>query len=242
MAYTLIAQGTARSTNSNGFTTASFNSTGGDLIVVADVSLVGAGGVTISDNKSSSFVAVNVGDYIHHFGFVYAKNIAGGTGHTITVAGTGVYPAIAYFVFSGSDLGSPLDQNTTGAAASEQSDTLTPSMNGCLLVSAMATEETAATWTINGGFSTPIQQVQVASQNYGIAASYLVQTSAAVAAPLWARSSGTALIENMMIVFKPSSAPTAVLSGTITASVTEADIVTGGKTIILTITGDTFIP
>ena len=33
----------------------------------------------------------------------------------------------------------------------------------------------------------------------------------------------------------------AVLTGTITASVTEADIVTGGKTLIITLTGDTWI-
>lgn len=34
---------------------------------------------------------------------------------------------------------------------------------------------------------------------------------------------------------------TAVISGTITASVTETDIVTGGKTLIITLTGDTWI-
>lgn len=33
----------------------------------------------------------------------------------------------------------------------------------------------------------------------------------------------------------------AILTGTVTASITEADIVAGGKTIILTITGDTWI-
>ena len=33
----------------------------------------------------------------------------------------------------------------------------------------------------------------------------------------------------------------AVITGTITASVTEADIVTGGKTIIITLTGDTWV-
>lgn len=38
-----------------------------------------------------------------------------------------------------------------------------------------------------------------------------------------------------------SSAGGATLTGTITASVTEADIVTGGKTLILTLTGDTWI-
>ena len=34
---------------------------------------------------------------------------------------------------------------------------------------------------------------------------------------------------------------TGALTGTVTASITEADIVTGGKTVILTLTGDTFV-
>lgn len=34
---------------------------------------------------------------------------------------------------------------------------------------------------------------------------------------------------------------TAAITGTVTASITEADVVTGGKTIIITLTGDTWI-
>lgn len=36
--------------------------------------------------------------------------------------------------------------------------------------------------------------------------------------------------------------PTAALTGTVTASITEADIVAGGKTVIFTLTGDTLLP
>lgn len=36
--------------------------------------------------------------------------------------------------------------------------------------------------------------------------------------------------------------PTVALTGTATASITEADVVTGGKTVILTVTGDTVVP
>tara|TARA_R110000868_G_scaffold19561_7_gene84227 strand:- start:2860 stop:3378 length:519 start_codon:yes stop_codon:yes gene_type:complete len=45
---------------------------------------------------------------------------------------------------------------------------------------------------------------------------------------------------NIPLLFGPV-APTAALTGTITASVTEADIVTGGKTLIITLTNDTWI-
>ena len=38
-----------------------------------------------------------------------------------------------------------------------------------------------------------------------------------------------------------SAAISAAVTGTATASITEADIVTGGKTIIITLTGDTWI-
>ena len=40
---------------------------------------------------------------------------------------------------------------------------------------------------------------------------------------------------------KASSAASAVLTGTMTATVDEAGIVTGGKTIVITLTGDTFL-
>ena len=42
-------------------------------------------------------------------------------------------------------------------------------------------------------------------------------------------------------VFNEASGISAALTGTVTASITESDIVTGGKTIILTLTGDTWI-
>lgn len=42
-------------------------------------------------------------------------------------------------------------------------------------------------------------------------------------------------------IFSASSAATAAVTGTATASITEADVVAGGKTIIITLTGDTWI-
>lgn len=59
--------------------------------------------------------------------------------------------------------------------------------------------------------------------------------------------SGTAVVDHPRILYPGlaylglASGATAALTGTITASTTEADIVAGGKTIILTLTGDTWI-
>lgn len=45
----------------------------------------------------------------------------------------------------------------------------------------------------------------------------------------------------VMLALRPSGATSAAVTGTATASITEADVVAGGKTIITTLTGDTFI-
>ena len=45
-----------------------------------------------------------------------------------------------------------------------------------------------------------------------------------------------------LAVLKEAAGATAALTGTATASITEADIVAGGKTIVVTLTGETFVP
>lgn len=49
------------------------------------------------------------------------------------------------------------------------------------------------------------------------------------------------LIPGVGYVLESAASVTIALTGTATASITESDIVTGGKTIILTVTGDTFV-
>lgn len=44
-----------------------------------------------------------------------------------------------------------------------------------------------------------------------------------------------------LVCIQAAGGPSAALTGTITGSITEADIVAGGKTIILTLTGDTWV-
>ena len=51
--------------------------------------------------------------------------------------------------------------------------------------------------------------------------------------------SGTFMVSQ--VEFEVPGGGTAALTGTVTASITEADIVAGGKTAIITLTGDTFI-
>jgi len=54
----------------------------------------------------------------------------------------------------------------------------------------------------------------------------------------FADQAGTANDPKLVVTY---TLPSAAVTGTATASITEADIVTGAKTIIVTLTGDTFI-
>ena len=54
-------------------------------------------------------------------------------------------------------------------------------------------------------------------------------------------SSDETLVTGAGLISNSTATVVAALSGTVTASITESDIVTGNKTIILTLTGGTFV-
>lgn len=54
-------------------------------------------------------------------------------------------------------------------------------------------------------------------------------------------TSGAAGWAAFLVRIPAAPPPAAAITGTVTASITEADIVTGGKTIIITLTGDTWV-
>ena len=68
----------------------------------------------------------------------------------------------------------------------------------------------------------------------------LISTTAAGHTPNWTCGNSFINVCASVAAFKES--PTAALTGTATSSITEADIVAGGKTVVLTLTGDTYVP
>lgn len=89
--------------------------------------------------------------------------------------------------------------------------------------------------TAGGGFTGVGTQAQ-GTPNMGLLSEYVSGQDTSVDTASW----GSSVTWNG-IAAEVKAATTAALTGTITASTTEADIVAGGKTIILTITGDTWI-
>ena len=153
-------------------------------------------------------------------------------------AGWRNYPAAEVAEFSGNHA-SPADQSngaSQAAVTAVSSGNITPIVDGCLVVS--FTINTSAGTSAITEESTVINDTGATD---GCSSQYEVQASAAAIAGDFTATSGNYV--TCVASFKPASGATATatLTGTAAAGITEADIVTGGKTIILTLTGGTFI-
>jgi hypothetical protein len=78
-----------------------------------------------------------------------------------------------------------------------------------------------------------LAQTDIVSEDFGVDFSFLNTTGTA--------ERGYVDVISVRVYYTESGGGTAALTGTATDSITEADIVTGGKTIILTLTDDTWV-
>lgn len=198
MAYSLIGNIAAASTDQNAITTGSLNTTGADLIVVVcTIWTQFSTAALLTDSKGNTWTghttrnANNVQVRIWH---CQAPTV--GTGHTFTIpswGGGAGRPSIAVLVFSGSTA-SPFDQESgdTGdnfPSSSDTTPTVVPTTDNQVVVVGIAVKldnvsEPNPT-AIGGGFTLTDHIIANAGLNVGIGAAYLVQTTAAAAAPVW---------------------------------------------------------
>jgi len=148
------------------------------------------------------------------------------------------------YSFSGVDETTPLDVAISTwnfedpGDAGIDSPSITTVTDGAMLVCVASADE-------NDAFTVPSGMMLVDSHQYNnmaIAASYLeIGTAGATGAKSWVFAQSLDELSAVSFALRPAvGGTTSVLSGTITASVNEDDITTGGKTLIITITGDTF--
>lgn len=200
------AHAARQSTNGNGFTTATFDSTGGNFVaVVLNQTTSGTG--TISDNKGNTYTQRTVNSFGQATSIFYAENATCGTGHTITVSGTGNFPALSYAAFSGVLASGAYNKESVGGiangAASVQPGSITPDQADSLLIAGLGIGNSDSA-SINGGFSTPDQLQVAGGAAYGVAGAYLIQTSAAAANPTWTWATGDNR-QAVMAAFKPAA-------------------------------------
>lgn len=170
----------------NGGTTSAIDTTGANLIVLSVIWYHPGGTPTVSDSKGNTYTALTSitavsGSSRLNLYYCYAPTV--GTGHTFTIAGSGIYAGVGAAAFSGA-ASSPLDAQTgaTAAATTVQPGSITPSVADALLISA-AGFDSSGTISVNGGFTEVSELAFSGGVNFGVQLAYLIQTSAAAANP-----------------------------------------------------------
>jgi hypothetical protein len=180
-----IATTTAGSSGGNGVTTTAIDTTGADLIVVSGAFF---GTPTLSDSESNTWTALTVqnGSAGEQSRLYYCANPTTDAAHTFTLTGASTFPTIGVVAVSGA-ASSPFDQEngfsvgTNGTSI--QPGSITPSEDGCLVVTGVTTAG-GASHTINGTYTASVVD-NLASNHYGHGIGWHIQSTAAATNPTW---------------------------------------------------------
>ena len=182
MAYSFIGhvEGSGQST----FTTGNLDTSGADLIVIIFSHLAANGDTAISDNQGNSYTARTQYDSGANAERLYYKQApTTSTTHTFTSTLSLQYGSMVVLAFSGSATTPYNTENgatTTGTTL--QPGSITPSEDNCVVVAGLSAGATG-TYAIDSGFSTVYQVNYSGGVNYGVAAAYKIQTTAAAVNP-----------------------------------------------------------
>lgn len=188
-AIALVAHTAAGSPSGSGITTSGIDTAGADFVALPlSRYVVGAGSVHPGDNKSNTFTARTAQNSIFCHSRIY-DSIPGtvGSGHAASYSDTTSFPAVGLVAFSGVLQSSPIDaQNgaTNDSAMSLQAGSVTPSEDGCLIITSIGFSA-SNTLSIDQGFTILDQIDFVNGQHFGIAIAYKIQTTAAAVNPTW---------------------------------------------------------
>jgi hypothetical protein len=207
MAYALIKHGISVG-GANGATTGSLDTTGADILIVIVGWYVPATQPTVSDSKSNSWTTLTKGGNTYGGSFIaYAKNATVGSGHTFTVSGTGSFSSIAAIAFSGSDLSSPLDQQS--AANGDQPGSVTPGSDNELIIDGQAGFESSFSNPSSG--QTLLDSIAVGGgTNVSNASAYEIQTTATARNPTWTDGGGASNCGTTIATFKAAAGATII--------------------------------
>ena len=203
MAIALVTSGKNIATSGN-FSISSLNTSGATLAVAA-INQYGPSGSfatnSISDSQGNTWTALTSvlsSGGNERMSAWYAIITSTNASHSVTFtngAGNHYYAATVAF-FSGTDTSAPLDQQATAANQAQGTNhtapSVTPSTNNQLVVSLLGSDGPGGMTanSIDGGFT--IAQFQTTSSSTACGLAYLVQTTAAAAAPTWVLSSASA--------------------------------------------------
>lgn len=203
MAIAFVNAWTENSTTFNGFTSGS-RDTSGITFLVAVLAEANAQG-SISDSKSNTWTELTTySGSARTCSIWYVTNPTVGTGHTITISGTGNSPCVSWGGFTGVATSSPFDvENGNGAvfATTVQPGTVTPSAANSLVLTGVCTSIQAAGVSVDSPFTLATQGPTTGFGSETSAMAYEIQTTATARNPTWTRTN-SADLASPIAVFK----------------------------------------
>lgn len=197
LTWTLINHGSNASTSGTA-TVPSTSCTGADFIAVGVSDFADATAGTVTDSSGNTYShttnAHTTGDPNYAIWYVQAPTVTG----SMTFSYTGAFPSIFMQCWSGSKA-SPLDQQSNGTSGSGQPGSITPTLDGELVISGTYTESAGGS-TIDGCYSANVTDNIGQGSSVGGAMAYCVQTTATATNPTW--SSGSAVVIATIASFK----------------------------------------
>ena len=194
-----------------GSTSSAINTTGASLLVIVEFCYNGPDPASYSPNDSKSnswhYIQTYTGNHTS-IGIWYAWAPTVGTSHTFSAPSGCSYGHIDITAYSGvQTLSNPLDkQNGYGVskAATIQPGSITPTVNGELIVSACASVLSSGAVTVDSGFA--VQNSWTNNSVY-FSDAYLVQSTAAAINPTWTVPGYSGSYGEVAVVasFKPAS-------------------------------------
>lgn len=196
-AYLLIAASGNSASGANATTSVGADTTGASTLIIA-CSWYSATTATIvaSDSKGNTWSALAKATSSGAVSsaqlfYVNSSTPTVGSAHTFTCSGTGTFTSIGYQAWSGGAV-APAESNNIGidGGNAQQPGSLTPTRNGSLLVTALATFN-GTTISINGGYTANYTSSFIGGSSEGGAMAYLVQDTAAASNPTWTSAAST---------------------------------------------------
>jgi hypothetical protein len=207
----LTSVGAGSSDNST-VATGAIDTTGATLLIAAVTAQYGPG--TVVDSKGNTWHQLTTKTDYYSLALYWCVPSSVGAGHTFSASG-GNYPSLWVAAFSGTHATAPFDAEsgaTPGSGTAASPGSITPSLDGCLLVSALefSPDNTAA---VNSGFAA-VSEVPRTATCLSLAGAYLIQGTAAAVNPAWSWTNWVGAPIAVMAAFKPADATPPLVAGT----------------------------
>jgi hypothetical protein len=196
MAIALVGSITQAQAVTDPQTPTGLNTTGANLLIGVTHEYEPTAQGTLSDTFTNTWTprtAYSQGS-VARVRIAYATNVGSNVGadHRLLDTATNIYGVVTLAAFSGAHATAPYHSENganTGGNTSLQTGSVTPPEDGCLIVAVIANATATTAFSIDSGFSTPVQ----IAYNGGTAArggaiAYLIQGTAAAVNPTWSNT------------------------------------------------------